>query len=114
MDKTKQTEFMIENVTKIKGDSLFVKWKGYDNSFNRYVNLKDIGLLWVNIFLESYESFGEYVKVELGLLIYAKKVDLKGATGIDTCMMTRKTDLTNLKTKADDLAIDRFMVARED
>ena len=36
---------MIENVTKIKGNSLFVKWKGYDNSFNRYVNLKDIGLL---------------------------------------------------------------------
>ena len=29
-----QKEFRIEKVIKKKGDKLFVKWKGYDNSFN--------------------------------------------------------------------------------
>ena len=34
--KTKQKEFRIEKVIKRKGDKLYVKWKGYDNSFNRH------------------------------------------------------------------------------
>ena len=28
----------IENVIKRKGDKLYVKWKGYDNSFNSWIN----------------------------------------------------------------------------
>ena len=32
--KTNQTEFVIEKVIKKKGNELYVKWKGYDNSFN--------------------------------------------------------------------------------
>ena len=32
--KTNQKEFRIEKVIKKKGDKLYVKWKGYDNSFN--------------------------------------------------------------------------------
>ena len=32
--KTNQQEFRIEEVIKRKGDKLYVKWKGYDNSFN--------------------------------------------------------------------------------
>lgn len=35
-------------------------------------------------FLEPYANFGENVKVELDLLNYTKKVDVKGATVIDT------------------------------
>lgn len=35
-------------------------------------------------FLEPYASFGENIKVELDLLNYEKKVDVKGATVIDT------------------------------
>ena len=27
---------------KRKGDKLYVKWKGYDNSFNSWINKKDI------------------------------------------------------------------------
>ena len=26
----------------VKGDKLYVKWKGYDNSFNRRIDEKDI------------------------------------------------------------------------
>ena len=32
--KTNQKEFRIEKVLKKKGDKLYVKWKGYNNSFN--------------------------------------------------------------------------------
>ena len=41
--KTDQKEFRIEKVIKKKGIKLFFKWKGYDNSFNSWVNKKDIG-----------------------------------------------------------------------
>ena len=37
-----QKEFRIEKVIKKKGDKLFVKWKGYDNSFNSWIDKKDI------------------------------------------------------------------------
>ena len=34
LQKTSQTEFRTEKVIMIKGDKLYVKWKGYDNSLN--------------------------------------------------------------------------------
>ena len=34
LQKTNQEEFRIEKVIRRKGDKLYVKWKGYDNSFN--------------------------------------------------------------------------------
>ena len=34
LQKTNQKEFRIEKVIKRKGNKLFVKWKGYDNSLN--------------------------------------------------------------------------------
>ena len=42
LQKTNQKEFRIEKVIKRKGDKLYVKWKGYDNSFNSWVNKKDL------------------------------------------------------------------------
>ena len=39
---TKQNEFKIEKVIKRKDDKLYVKWKGYDNSFNSWIDKKDI------------------------------------------------------------------------
>ena len=38
LQKTSQEEFRIENVIKRKGDKLYVKWKGYDNSFNSWID----------------------------------------------------------------------------
>ena len=40
LKKTDQKEFMIEKVIKKKGDKLYVKWKGYDNSFSSWINKK--------------------------------------------------------------------------
>ena len=42
LQKTDQKEFRIEKVLKKKGDKLYVKWKVYDNSFNTWIDKKDI------------------------------------------------------------------------
>ena len=42
LQKTNQKEFRIEKAIKRKGDKLYVKWKGYDNSFNSWINKNDI------------------------------------------------------------------------
>ena len=44
LEKPNQKEFRIEKVLKRKGDQLHVKWKGYNNSFNSWINNKDIVL----------------------------------------------------------------------
>ena len=38
LQKTHQEEFRIEKVIKKKGNKLYVKWKGYDNLFNSWIN----------------------------------------------------------------------------
>ena len=40
--KTNQEKFRMEKVIKRKGDKLYVKWKGYDHSFNSWNDKKDI------------------------------------------------------------------------
>ena len=42
LQKTNQKELRIENIIKRKGDRLYVKWKGYDNSFNSWIDKKDL------------------------------------------------------------------------
>ena len=42
LQKTSQDEFRIEKVIKGKSDKLYIKWKGYDNSFNSWIDKKDI------------------------------------------------------------------------
>ena len=37
LQKTNQKEFTIENIIRRKGDKLYVKWKGYNNSFNSWI-----------------------------------------------------------------------------
>ena len=42
LQKTNQEEFIIEKVIKRKDNKLYVKWKGYNNSFNSWIDKKDI------------------------------------------------------------------------
>ena len=42
LQKINQQEFRIEKVLKKKGDKLYVKWKAYDNSFNIWIDEKDL------------------------------------------------------------------------
>ena len=42
LQKTNQKEFTIEKVIERKGKKPYVKWKGYSNSFNSWIDKKDI------------------------------------------------------------------------
>ena len=42
LQKTNQEEFRVEKAIKIKCDKLYVKWKGYNSSFNSWIDKKDI------------------------------------------------------------------------
>ena len=40
LQKIDQQEFRTEKVIRKKGDKLYVKWKGYDDSFNSWIDKK--------------------------------------------------------------------------
>ena len=42
LQKANERQFRIENVIKKKGKKLYFKWKEYDNSFNSWINKKDL------------------------------------------------------------------------
>ena len=42
LQKKSQKEFRIEKKIKKKGNKLYVKWKGYDNSLNSWIDKKDL------------------------------------------------------------------------
>ena len=42
LQKTIQEKFRIEKMIKTKGDKLYTKWKEYDNSFNSWIDEKDL------------------------------------------------------------------------
>ena len=42
LQKTNQEEFRIEKIIKKKGNKLYIKWKGYDNSFNSWIDKKGL------------------------------------------------------------------------
>ena len=42
LQKANQTEFRREKFIKRKCDKLYIKWKGYDNSFDSWIDRKDI------------------------------------------------------------------------
>ena len=42
LQKTNKKEFRIEKIIKRKGSKLYVKWKGYNISFNSWIDKKDL------------------------------------------------------------------------
>ena len=42
LQRANQEEFRIERVIKRKGDKIYIKWKGYDSSFNSWIDKKDL------------------------------------------------------------------------
>ena len=42
LQKTSQKKSRIVKVLKRKGDKLYVKWKGYNNRFNSWIDKKDL------------------------------------------------------------------------
>ena len=109
MQKTSQKEFRIEKVLKRKGDKLYVKWKGYDNSFNSWINKKD--LIKTSQYLpKPFNShFGGSIKVKIDLSNYATKTDVKTISHVDTSSFALKTNLASLKTDIEKLDIDKLV-----
>ena len=63
LQKINQKKFRVEKVIKIKGDKLCVKWKGYDSSFNSWIDKKDI--VEESEYIPEPKSSGGRVKVAL-------------------------------------------------
>ena len=99
---------MIERAIKRKFDKLYVKCKGYDNSFNSWIDKKRYCYIKMSYFL-PYSHSKNKTKFELGLSNYAKKSELKkNATGVDTSQFAKKDDLADLKSEVDNLDIDKL------
>ena len=75
LQKTSQEKFRIEKIVNRKSDKLYIKWKGYDNSFNCWINEKDLVKKWVNTFLSGFRNFGGNINVKIDLSNYATKTD---------------------------------------
>ena len=88
MQKTNQKEFRIEKVIKRKCDQLYVKWKGYINSCNSWIDKK--GIVEMSEHFPEPCSLGANVKLELDLFNYATKTDLKNATGVDISNLLKR------------------------
>ena len=110
MQKTSQKESRIEKVFKRKGDKLYVKWKGYDNCFNSWIDKKRPCIKMSQYFPKPYNShFGDSIKVKIDLSNYATKTDIKNISHIDTSSFALKTNLASLKTEVDKLEIDKLV-----
>ena len=111
MQETNKEEFRIEKVIKKKCDKLYVKSKGYDNSFNSCVHEKDIATEHIKMsqyFPKPYEPFGGDINVKVDLSSYATKAGLKNAIGVDTSKFAKKVDLVSLKSNVDKLDIGKL------
>ena len=75
LQKINQKEFRVEKVIKRKGNKLDIKWRGYDNSLNSWIDKKDI--IKMTDFFPKSNYLGVNVKVELDLSNFATKADLK-------------------------------------
>ena len=87
----------LRKVIKRKSDKLYVKWKGYDNSFNIWIYKKRYCYIKMSYF-SPYSRSKNKIEVKLDLPNYAKKPDLKNAIGVDTSQFAKKDDLGNLKS----------------
>ena len=109
MQKTDQDKFRIEKVNK-----LYVKWEGYDNSFNSWIDKKDLVIKlykMIQYFPKPYEPSEGDINVKVDLSNYATKADLKEATEINTSNFALKSNLASLKIEVDKLDIDKLAPA---
>ena len=69
MQKNNQKEFRIEKVIKRRVDKLYIKWKGYNNSINSWINKNNVAQM--KEYFPELKFLGGKVEVELDLSNYA-------------------------------------------
>ena len=115
LQKTNQQELKIEKVTKKTGDKLYVKWKGYDISFKRWIDKKRFNQISMILsckneyFPKPYEPFGGDISVRVDLFNYARKTDIKNISHVDTLNFALKLNLASLKPEVDKLDISKLV-----
>ena len=107
MQKTNQQKLRIKKSNKKKGDKLYVKWKGYHNSFNSWIDEKDLVKIG-QYFPKPYEPFGGDINVKVDLSNYAAKTDLKNVSHADVSSFALKSNLASLKTEVDKIDADKL------
>ena len=61
-------------------------------------------------FPKPYEPFGRDINVKVDLSNYATKADIKNISHVDTSSFALKSNLVSLKTKVDQLDIDKLVM----
>ena len=84
----------------------YVKWKGYDSSFNSWIDKKDMAK--TSEYFPKPNTLEKNVKVEMDLSNYAAKTDIKNSIRIDTSSFAKKVDLASLKSDVDKLDINKL------
>ena len=107
LQKISQEKFRIEKVLKRKSDKLYIKWKGYDNRFNSWID-KRFHVKMSHYFPKPFRNCGGNLNNKVDLSNYATKTDLKNATHVDTSIFALKANLANLKTEVDKLDINQL------
>ena len=93
MQKPNQKEFRVEKVIRRKGDELYVKWKGYDDSLNIWIDERTYSINeWMSEFSPKPKSIGGTAKLNYICLIMWQKHIWK-ATFADTSKFQKKIDL---------------------
>ena len=100
-----QKKFKVEKIIKRKGDKAYIKWKTYNNSFNSWIDKKDI--TYVSEYFPKPKPLRGNVKVELDLSNYATRADLKNATWVIHQNLL-EIDLAKVKSEVDKLDIDKL------
>ena len=113
LQKRNQEDFRIEKVIRRKGDQLYVKWKGYNNSFNSWIDKASLvqerkRYYKMSQYYPPYKSSGNNIKVVLDLANCATKTDLKNITHVDVSSFASKTNLAALKTEVDKIDADKL------
>ena len=120
LQKTNQEEFRIEKGIKRKGNKIYVKWKGYNNSFNSWIDKASLvqrtykRYYKMSQYYPPYKSSGNNIKVEIDLTNYATKNDLKNITHVDVSTYVSKTNLAALKSEVDKIDVDKLKTTPTD
>ena len=114
MQKTNQEEFRIEKVIRRNGNKVYVNWKGYDNSFNSWIDKASLvqrtskRSYKMSKYFPPYNNSSNNIKVELDLSNYATKDNVKNITHVDVSSYASKTNLAALKTEVDKFDTDNL------
>ena len=87
---------------------MHVKWKGYENRFNSWIEKNDL-IEKRSQHFPKLLIFGGNINVKVDLSNYETKTDSKNVTHVDTSSFALKTNLASLKTEVDKLDNDKLV-----